>query len=106
MTNVSENTEISMYGKCLQTSFNIYHYLLLFKIKYFVFMEDYPLKFKGLIKLKLLIEFKIFLIVDPYAIYYGLILLMMENLASEDHQEELDFVGDKILVKNLIIETI
>lgn len=105
MTNVSENMEINTFGKCLQMSSNIYLYQLLFRIKFSVFMEDYLLKFKKSIKLKPLIEFKIFLIVDLSVIYCGLILLMMENLALEDHLEEQDFVGAKILVKNSIIET-
>jgi hypothetical protein len=39
MMNVSENTEIQMYGKCLLNCLISYLSLQLFKIKYFVYME-------------------------------------------------------------------
>ena len=43
-------------------------------------MEDFHHKLKELIKLKLLIEFKIFHIKDLYVIYYGQIQLMKEKM--------------------------
>jgi len=94
--NALESMETSMYGKCSLRSFNICPYLLLLKIKFSVFTVDYHLKYKELIKSKLSIDFKIFHIVDHFVIYFGLILLMMVNLALEDHQEVLDFAGVKI----------
>ena len=60
---------------------------------------------RKLIKLKLSIEFKTFLIVGLSVIYCGLTLLMMENPVSEGHLEEQVSAGVKILVINSTIET-
>jgi hypothetical protein len=66
-------------------------------------MEVSHQKSNNSIKSKQSTVYKISHIKEPFVIYYGLILQMMERLALDHHHEVQVFVGVKILVVNLII---
>jgi len=88
--------ELNLYGSYLLKFLCICHYLLLSRIKYLVSMEDYHPKSNILIKLSLLIEYKIYHIMGRYVICCGLILLIKVNLGSVHRLEVQVFVGDRI----------
>ena len=100
MMNVSENTEIQMFGNALRNFLIIFLLQLLFKTKYFAYMVVYLLALKRLIKLVNLIEFKRHLMKGQYVTYFG--LTQMIEWDGEYLQEELVILLDKTLVNNLI----
>lgn len=75
MTNVWENMAIQMCGKFLLNYLIIYHWLLLWKTKYFVCMVAYRRQLIVLIKLDNLIELKKFHKKVLCVIYSGLTLM-------------------------------
>lgn len=88
--------EPNQYGNYLLKYLPIYLSQQSLKIKFFVYMEDYHPKFNSLTKLNQLIEFKIFLIKELFAIYSGQIQLTKGKWASGHLLEEQDFAGVKI----------
>ena len=103
--NVWKNMETKPFGKCSLKSSCIYLCRLSSKTRSSVCTADCPQKSKDLIKSKLLIEFKMFLIKAHCVICFGQTLPMKERLDLDPLQEEQVLVGVRMSVKNSTIET-
>ena len=79
MTNALKNMELILYGNASLKFSSAYQFQLLLKIKYFAFMVGSLLKSSPWNKSGLLIEYKISLIMDLSAIFYGQTQLIKAN---------------------------
>mmetsp|Transcript_21256 Transcript_21256/g.2860 ORF Transcript_21256/g.2860 Transcript_21256/m.2860 type:complete len:133 (+) Transcript_21256:277-675(+) len=87
MMNQSESTGIQMYGNISPMYLISYPFVPLLKIKFSVYMEDYPPLWTPLMTYKILIENKKYLTKVLFAIYYGPIPIILP-VDGEFHPEE------------------
>ena len=105
MMNVKRNITLILSGNGSLKSFSAYPSLLSSMALSFAFMEDFPQKFRLLIRSEILIGKETFLIMGHYVIFCGQTLQMMAKKVSIHLQEVLDTVGVMTFLKSSVTQT-